>query len=155
MTRFIYSVNLEPDPDGGFVVTFPDLPEAITQGDTEAEALTEAVDCLEEAIAARIDDGLDIPSPERLEAGQHSVSLPAQMALKAALYINMREAEITKMELARRMDMHEREVRRILDPHHGTKLPTIERAFEALGKRITFDLENHAGRGLAKERRVH
>ena len=45
------------------MVTCRDLPEAITQGETREEALAEAADCLEEAIAARIDDGRDIPSP--------------------------------------------------------------------------------------------
>ena len=45
--NFVYPVTLTPDPDGGFVVTFPDWPEAITQGETRDQALEEAADCLE------------------------------------------------------------------------------------------------------------
>ena len=33
MQHFIYPARFTPDKDGGFVVTFPDVPEAITQGD--------------------------------------------------------------------------------------------------------------------------
>ncbi|WP_222427196.1 type II toxin-antitoxin system HicB family antitoxin [Hyella patelloides] len=45
MKRFTFPAILTPDNDGGFVVTFRDLPEAITQGDTEQQALIEATDC--------------------------------------------------------------------------------------------------------------
>jgi antitoxin HicB len=59
-----YPVTLTPDEtDGGFVVTFVDLPEAITQGETVEEALVEAADALDEAIAGRLLRGDPIPSP--------------------------------------------------------------------------------------------
>ncbi|HHQ41620.1 MAG TPA: type II toxin-antitoxin system HicB family antitoxin, partial [Chromatiales bacterium] len=58
MYRFAYPARLTPDKqDGGYVVTFRDVPEAITQGDDLEGALREAADCLEEAIAGYIDDG--------------------------------------------------------------------------------------------------
>jgi len=68
MDQFVYPAILTPDAkDGGFVVTFVDLPEAITQGETEGEALREAADCLEEAMANRIVTGLPIPPPSRIK----------------------------------------------------------------------------------------
>ncbi len=141
MSRFSFPAILTPDEeDGGFVVTFRDLPEAITQGDSIEQALAEAADCLEEAIAARIDDQLDIPNPSPPKGGEYLVPVPIQTALKAALYLAMGEAGITKVQLARTLNTHEKEVRRILDPHHGTKLPTMERALSALGKRIELHL---------------
>ena len=94
--------------DGGFVVTFVDLPEAITQGETEEEALLEAADCLEEAIANRIVSGLPIPPPSRLKRGQYAVPVAAQTAAKAALYIALQEAQITKAELAKRLQCDEK-----------------------------------------------
>lgn len=70
MRRFTYAVKLTPDQDdGGYVVTCRDLPEAITQGNTVEEALAEAADCLEEAIAARLDDRRDMRSPCRHRPG--------------------------------------------------------------------------------------
>lgn len=59
-----YPVTLTPDEtDGGFVVTFMDFPEAITQGETVEDALVEAADALDEAIAGRLQRGDPIPDP--------------------------------------------------------------------------------------------
>jgi antitoxin HicB len=78
--KFTFPVQLTPDDnDGGYTVTFPDLPEAITQGDSITQCLTEAVDCLEEAIAARIDDNLPIPQPSLPKLGEYLVELPLTM----------------------------------------------------------------------------
>jgi antitoxin HicB len=85
--EFAYPVTLTPDEtEGSFVVTFGDIPEAITQGETIAEALTEAADALEEAIAGRIRRGDTIPEPSAA-AGRPTVPIPAQTAAKAALYL--------------------------------------------------------------------
>lgn len=103
--EFVYPVNLTPDTtDGGFVVTFPDVPEAITQGDDSAEALTQAADALEEAIAGRIRRGDSIPEPSAAKAGQSLVPVPASTAAKAALYLALREAAISKPSLPRSLD---------------------------------------------------
>lgn len=56
-----YPVVLTPDTNGTLLVTFPDLPEACTFGEDEQEALARAVDCLETALAMRIEDRSDIP----------------------------------------------------------------------------------------------
>lgn len=73
-------------------VRLRDLPEAITQGESIQEALTEAADCLEEAIAARMDDRRDIPEPSAPKRNERAVSVPTSMALKAAVYLAVREA---------------------------------------------------------------
>ncbi len=135
MRSFTYPATLTPDEDGGFVVTFRDLPEAITQGDTLDAALLEAADCLEEAVAGRIDDGLDIPAPSPRQKGESLVAVPLQMAMKAALYLAMREQGVSKSALARRLEVDEKVARRLLDPHHGTRLPLMNRALALLGRR--------------------
>lgn len=141
MRQFTYAVKLTPDKgEGGYVVTCRDLPEAITQGETVEEALAEAADALEEAIAARIDDGREIPSPSATKRGERAVSVPPSMALKAAVYLAVREAGISNSEFARRMRLDEKEARRILDPHHPTKLPRIEEALSVLGRRVELSL---------------
>lgn len=48
----------------------------------------------------------------------------------------MKEQGLSKSDLARRMDLDEKEARRILDPKHSTKVPTLKRALHALGKRV-------------------
>lgn len=145
MRQFTYAVKLAHDKaDGGYVVTCRDLPEAITQGETIKEALAEAADCLEEAVAARIDDDRDIPLPTAAKRGERLVSVPPSMALKAAVYLAVREAGITNSELARRLSLNEKEARRILDPHHPTKLPRIEQALAVLGRRVELALSDRA-----------
>jgi antitoxin HicB len=141
MRQFTYAVKLTPDKeDGGYVTTCRDLPEAITQGETVEEALVEAADSMEEAIAARIDDGRDIPMPSAPKRGERPVSVPPSMALKAAVYLAVREAGISNSELARRMRLDEKEARRILDPHHPTKLTRIEAALSVLGRHVQLAL---------------
>ena len=141
MQGFIYSAVLMPEEEGGFMVKFIDLPEAITQGNDIEDALAEASDCLEEAIANRIVMGLPIPEPSPLKKGQYAVTLPAQTAAKAALYVALQEAKISKMELARRLHCDEKEVRRLLDPRHPSKLPRIEAALAAVGQKLLVSLQ--------------
>lgn len=129
--QFVFPVILKPEADGGYVVNFPDVPEAITQGDTVEHALSEAADCLDEAVAGRVDDNEPIPEPSPLKRGQYLVAVPARTAAKAALYLALREADISKSELARRLELDEKEVRRMLDPRYATKIDRIEAAFGA------------------------
>jgi len=140
--QFAYAVKLTKDrTDGGYVVTSRDIPEAITQGDTIEEALTEAEGALQAAIEGRIEDNLEIPTPSAPKRGERIVATPITTALKAAVYISMREQGVSKSELARRMGAHEKEARRMLDPHQQTKVPTLERALAALGRRATIAVQ--------------
>jgi antitoxin HicB len=140
MRRFEYAVLLAPAEEGGFVVTCRGLPEVITQGENVEDALTQAVDAMDEAFAARMKSNEDFPKPTRPREGEYLVSPPAETVLKAALYIAMREAGVTKVELAKRLGVDEKEVRRLLDPHHGSKLPRIAEAVQLLGKRLRIEL---------------
>lgn len=142
MSQFAYPATIEQDEAGFFLVHFPDLPGAATDAPNRDEALLEARDCLAEAIAFRIHSGLEIPSPSRGTRGQVSVALSAQMAAKAALYLAVSEAGMNKSDLARRLGCDEKEVRRMLDPRHPTKLPRIEEALAVLGKRLSVSLES-------------
>ena len=137
MQRFTYPIILTPDElGGGYVVTCRDLSEVITQGDTVELAQEEADGALEDAIEMRMSDDMDIPQPSPRKKGEHLASLPVGTAMKAALYITMREQGVSKSDLARRLGLDEKEARRMLDPKHGTKVPAIERALHALGKRV-------------------
>ena len=139
MDQFVYPATLTPDvQDSGFIVTFVDVPEAITQGDDVPEALHQAADCLEEAIAGRIRRREDIPEPSPVQAGQYAVAVPAQTAAKAALYVALRQMQLTQVELAARLQCDEKEVRRLLDPRHASKLSRLEAALALLGQQIVI-----------------
>jgi antitoxin HicB len=140
--RFSFPAALTPDlDDSGYVVTFRDLPEAITQGDSVEFALQEALDCIEEAISARIDDRLNIPKPSELLENEYLVTVPMQTALKAALIMAMSESKMNQVQLAHALSVDEKEVRRILNPRHATKLATMERTLNVLGKKAVLYVE--------------
>jgi len=141
MERFEYAVRLAPAEEGGFVVSCRDLPQLVTQGNDLAHALFEAVDAMDEVFAAYMQGGLALPSPGKVRKGEHLVSPPAETMAKAALYVAMSEAGITKVQLAKRLGVDEKEVRRLLDPHYGSKLPRIAQAIAALGRRLVIGLE--------------
>ena len=101
MFQFTYPAKIKKDEAGFFLVTFPDIPFAATDGKTMAEALEEARDCLEEAIAVSIADNLEFPFPSSIGRGQNAIPLTARMSAKAALYIAVRETGISKSKLAR------------------------------------------------------
>ncbi len=134
MHTFAYPTKLTEDKDdGGYIVTFRDIPEAITQGDTIEACMIEARDCLDEAIAGRIDDREDIPIPSKARKHERIINVPVMTAVKASLYIKMKERRFTNTKLAKLLDVDEKEVRRMLDPHHGTKVSAMERALSMLG----------------------
>lgn len=139
MPQFAYPIELIPD-SGGFLARFPDFPEALTDGDTRAEALSQAIDCLEEALAGRITrrDPVPEPSPAR---GRPLVAPGALIAAKAALYVAMRAAGISNVALAAQLGIAEGEVRRMLDPHHATKIGRLEEALYILGRRLIVSVQ--------------
>lgn len=145
MRTFKYPAKFETgeNPEN-LIVTFRDVPEAITQGHGENDALWQAADCLEEAIAGRIADGRPIPKPSRPARTERLIPLPAPMAAKAALYLALKEAGMSNVQLARKLGCDEKEVRRMLDPRHPTKLPRIKDALAALGKRLVVSMEEAA-----------
>ncbi len=140
--RYEYPVELAPDPDGGFLVTFADVPEAITHGDTRAEALANAREALGLALRGYIVEGRPLPRPRR--AGGRKVAPLAHDAVKLATIRAWRESGLTKTALAERMGKAENEARRILDPDHPTKLSTMQDALRLMGKEIVVDVQDAA-----------
>ena len=79
---FDYPVTLTPD-DGTVLVTFADVPEAITFGADEGEALRNAVDALETGLSFYVDAGNPLPKPSRPKRGQKTVCAPALPCTKS------------------------------------------------------------------------
>ena len=127
-----YPITLEND-DGTVLATSPVFPELTTFGEDPEEAIARAVNALEEAIAARIHDRKDIPSPSR---GKTFALLPTLTSVKVMLYQDMREQGIGKAELARRLGWHLPQVDRVMDVQHRSRLDQMEAALGAIGRRL-------------------
>ncbi len=131
-TRFRYPVLLEDDESGAVNVSFPDLPEALTFGHGREDALAQAADCLEEALANRVVEDIEIPpaSPAR---GRPLVAPGAVIAAKVVVNRAMAREGVGNIALAARLGVGENEVRRIRDFRHDTKIDQLEAALAALG----------------------
>ena len=127
-----YPIVLEDD-DGAVLATSPDFPELTTFGKNRTEAIAHAVRALEEAIAARIHDRREIPPPG---SGEVCAVLPTLTSIKVVLYLSMREQDIGKAELARRLGWHMPQVDRALDIGHHSRLDQMDAALAAIGARL-------------------
>src|SRR5580693_10631046 len=95
-----YPVVLTPDKEaGGFVVTFPDIPEAITQGETVDEALAMAAEALETAMDFYFDGKRAVPMPSAPKRRQHVVALPLSVSAKVLLLNEMIRQQVRPAEL--------------------------------------------------------
>ena len=131
-----YPARLSPSADGGFVVTFRDIPEAITQGDDQAEALAMARDALITSMDFYFEDKRLVPPPSALQEGEEFVVLPPSVASKVLLLNEMISQRVTASELARRMGTIPQEINRLIDLHHASKIDRVSQALVALGKRL-------------------
>lgn len=135
-----YPVNLELDTNNTFLVTFPDIPEAITAGDDEGEALLNGLEALETAIEMYFDDKREVPMPSKPKKGQLVVNLPALVVTKVLLANEMIRQGVRKSDLARRLNVHMPQVDRLLDPRHSSKFEAMEAAFRSLGRRLNISI---------------
>ncbi|WP_322053798.1 type II toxin-antitoxin system HicB family antitoxin [Paraburkholderia bannensis] len=136
-----YPARFEPAEEGGFVVTFRDIPEAISQGENLEEARSEGADALLTAMDFYFEHKRPVPPPSKLKKGEELVALPASASAKVLRLNELVTQKVTAAELARRLGTRPQEVNRIIDVSHATKIDTIAAALEALGKRLVVSVE--------------
>ena len=135
-----YPARLHRYGDDEVVVSFRDLPECLTSGADEDEALLEARDALEEAVAGRIRRNEDLPSPSLREADERHVAVPIDMAAKAALVLAFRASGLTCVALADRLGIDEKSVRKMLDPRQETSAGHISEVLSSLDRELVVEI---------------
>ena len=141
-----YPIKLEPDDNGTLLVTCPALPEVTTFGEDEEDAKRRAADAIEEALAARIADGTEIPQPPARPAKHRYlriVELPLMMSLKTSLYCSLRKDGVTRAELSRRLKWNRESVDRLFRLDHASRLDQLEAAFRALGRSVGVRIKGY------------
>jgi len=146
---YVYPVSIRKGRDGRYLAQFPDVPEALTDGATREEAYSEAKDALAEALMSRIADKEDIPVPSEPKGRLLPLALDPTIALKVALYDAMREQGLTVADLARLLDVDHKEARRLLDPHHVSKLPRLREALASTGYEVFVGVRKASETGTA------
>jgi antitoxin HicB len=143
MRYFVYGARFGPGERRGIVVSFPDVPEAVTQGDDEADARVMAEEALGLALLTYPARNLPLPRVTRMK-GLVPIAVEPEVAAKLAVLDVFRASGISKSELGRRLGKDEKEIRRILDPRHATRLATLTQALRALGRRLVMGIESAA-----------
>jgi antitoxin HicB len=142
--EYIFAAKFESDPGGGFLVTFPDVPEAITGGHDRAEARINAAEALGLALRGIAALGRPLPRPKARGKKLVPIAVAPATALKLAVVEAFLRSGLSKREFASRLGKAETEARRILDPDHPTKLPVLQAALALLGKEIVVSVRDAA-----------
>lgn len=141
MVLLQYPAVLEKDDNGTWLVAFPDFDDAVTFGETRADALAHAVDALETVILSRIKHKLDVPTPSPAR-GSPLVTIPPLSAAKALLYKEMREQNISIRDLAGKLGREYPIAHRLIDGSRKPRIDEIAEALRILGKRVVIGVEN-------------
>ena len=139
--QYAYPCNLIPDHEEGegFIVTFPDVPGAITGAQTREESLFLAEDALVAMLAVYVQQQREIPTPSPVADGQELVAVPPIAAAKLALYTAMREQGITGDALAIRLNLNDSAIRKLLNPDCYSHISQIMRALRNVGRSLVIE----------------
>jgi antitoxin HicB len=134
----IYPAKLVPDDNGTIRVTFPDVPEANSFGESEEVALARARDALETALEFYVERDVDLPKPSPLQ-GRPAVTPTPLGALRLQLYQSMRDQNVNRAELARRLGWHYPQVVRLFDFEHASHVEQLEAGLAAVGRAVIVE----------------
>jgi antitoxin HicB len=134
---------MAPQPEGGWTVTFPDVPEAITEGDTDEEVAAMAEDAVVTALSGYIDNDEPLPRPSAAN-GRPVAVVPPLVAAKLALHDAMLAAGVSNVVLGKWLGLEEKAVRRLRDPLHRSHIAAVEAALRLLGKRLEVTVRDAA-----------
>jgi antitoxin HicB len=140
MMAFGYKYKLERQSNGWWMVRFPGIPEALTEGETESEARGNAVDCVVAALEGYMKAGKRLPRQGASHSGPDRAVLPSLVTAKLAVYETMRERGWSKLRLAKELGMPENSVRRLLDLRHSSQMWIIDEALAKMQSELPIDL---------------
>jgi antitoxin HicB len=137
---FGYRYRLERQENGWWLVRFPGIPEALTEGETETEARANAVDCVIAALEGYIKAGKPVPRLGATHSGRDRAVLPSLVTAKLAVYDTMRARRWSKLKLAKELGMPENSIRRLLDLRHQSQMWIIDEALARMNTELAIDL---------------
>jgi len=139
-----YPAKFTPDDNGTCMVTFPDVPHAVTDVLSKETANPHAAEALAAALSFYVEADRPPQVPFTPKRGQVMIYLAAGTVAKLALYEAMRAQGVSQSELARRLGCHRQHAARIVDPAHNTKFEVLEAALAAVGKRAAVLIQDAA-----------
>ena len=149
MMAFGYRYKLERQENGWWLVRFPGIPEALTEGETEPEARDNALDCVIAALEGYMKAGRPLPRQGAGHVGTDRAVLPSLVTAKLAVYETMRSRGWSKLRLAKELGMPENSVRRLLDLRHSSQMWVIDEALAKMNSELSIDLPKQRRRESA------
>src|SRR5438105_5214469 len=146
---FGYRYTLEQQDNGWWLVRFPGIPEALTEGETEEDARTNALDCVIAALEGYMKAGKPLPRQGAGHSGPDRAVLPSLVTAKLAVYETMRSRGWSKLRLAKQLGMPENSIRRLLNLRHNSHMTMIDQALAAMNAELPIDLPSHRARKAA------
>jgi antitoxin HicB len=146
---FGYRYTLERQKNGWWLVRFPAIPEALTEGETEEEARANALDCVIAAIEGYMKAGKPLPRQGAGHSGPNRAVLPSLVTAKLAVYETMRARGWSKVKLAKELGVPENSVRRLLDLNHSSQMWIIDEALAKMNAELSIDLPKKRPSGKA------
>ncbi len=146
---FGYRYTLERQENGWWLIRFPGIPEALTEGETQEEARANAFDCVIAALAGYMKAGKPLPREGAAHSARNRAVLPSLVTAKLAVYETMRTRGWSKLKLAKQLGMPENSVRRLLDLRHSSHMWIIDEALARMNAELTIDLPKPRTRGKA------
>jgi len=137
--RILYPAIVKKQRPSGYFVQFPDIEEAITQGETVEEALFNASEVLTLALDHRLERDREIPLPSSPSVRAHLVAPDAKT--QAAILVRLSRGDRTVADLARMLGTSWPAVARLEDPKHSPTLRNLERTAAALGQKLIVSFE--------------
>lgn len=137
---FGYRYALEQQENGWWLVRFPGIPEALTEGETEDEARANALDCVLAALEGYMKAGKPLPREGASHSGPDRAIIPSLVTAKLAVYETMRTRGWSKVKLAKELGMPENSVRRLLDLKHCSHMWIIDEALAKMNAELSIDL---------------
>ena len=141
MQPFVYHARFEPGDERGIVVTFPDVPEAITEGGDEAEARAMAEEALALALLSYPQRSLPLPLPREHRGDLIPMIVAPEDAAKLAVLNAWRQAGVSKSDFARRLGKDEKRSAEHWTQCIGPNFPVLEAALRALGRGLVMSTE--------------
>jgi antitoxin HicB len=131
---------LKRQDNGWWLVRFPGIPEALTEGETKEEARANALDCVITALEGYMKAGKPLPRAGAVHSGPDRTALPSLVTAKLAVYETMRARGWSKVKLAKELGMPENSVRRLLDLRHSSQMWVIDDALAKMNAELPIDL---------------
>lgn len=135
-----YPALFDPADEGGYTITFPDFPEAISEGDNLEEANYNATEVLDLTLTSRMEDNEIVPLPHT-ESGGNVYMISPDVNVQAALLVKLNRGDKKFSDLARTLGTSWPAVSRLEDPKHWPSLRQLDKIAAALGKRLVLSLE--------------